>query len=153
MIDNKTDTAIRAEGAELYVQALLMVERGIPASLASRNMPGYDILAHNLENGKSCRIQVKYRKATNADGMRIKNFDFDFVVYVAGRIGRVGRQDHTAYAPRPEFYVIPKSVAKKGVGARDLYASPSKGGHDKFRDAWHLIDSALGIRRAEKHPV
>jgi hypothetical protein len=53
VIDDKTDTAIRAEGAELYVQAVLMVQRGLVVSRASHNMPGYDLLVTNLDNGRS----------------------------------------------------------------------------------------------------
>lgn len=37
--NRKQDTAIRSEGAERYVQAYLMLEMGIVASKASRNMP------------------------------------------------------------------------------------------------------------------
>ena len=89
-MDDKTDTSVRSEGAELYVQAYLMLELGIPTTLASRNMPGYDLIAHNIDTGINCRLQVKHRKAINSDGAKVKNFDFDFMVYVAGNIGTIG---------------------------------------------------------------
>jgi len=147
VVDDKTDTAIRAEGAELYVQAVLMVQRGLVVSQASRSMPGYDLLTTNLENGRSCRIQVKYRKAVNSNGMRVKSLDFDFIAYVAGNLGRIGQQAHHAAAPPPLVYIIPRRKVKRGMQASSLYKSPTKGGHDAYLDAWHLIDEFLGIQR------
>ena len=146
-MDGKTDSAIRSEGAEIYVQAWLMMELGIPATLASRNMPGYDVLAHNIVSGKTCRVQVKYRKAINSNGMRIKNFGFDFVVYVIGNIGKVGEQIPVSERCRKplQVFVIPKQQVKKGVGKRELYRSPAKGGHDRYENAWWRIARFLGL--------
>ena len=66
----KDDSAIRSEGAELHVQAYLQLELGLVTSKASRNMPGYDVIAHDLRTDRFCLIQVKYRKAIDSDGMR-----------------------------------------------------------------------------------
>jgi hypothetical protein len=74
-VDKKTDSSIRSDGAEIFVQGYIMLELGYPTALASRNMPGYDILVQNITNKKSCRIQVKYRSAVDSDGFRFKNFD------------------------------------------------------------------------------
>ncbi len=42
-MEEKVDTSIRSEGAEIYVQAFLMLEKGIAATLTNRNMTGYDV--------------------------------------------------------------------------------------------------------------
>ena len=88
----KHDQSIRSEGAEAYVRAILMMEFGIITSMASRNMPGYDLVAHNLQNGKSCKISVKFRRAINADGFRgVGNqFDYDYLVGIVGNRGMIG---------------------------------------------------------------
>jgi hypothetical protein len=63
------------------VQAILMLEYGVITSGASRNMPGYDLIAHNLENKTDCKISVKYRKAEDCDGFQFtRTDDFDFFV-------------------------------------------------------------------------
>ncbi|MBE7502541.1 MAG: hypothetical protein HS113_20090 [Verrucomicrobiales bacterium] len=86
-----SNSAIRSEGAELLVQAILMLEYGVITSRASRNMPGYDIIAHNLKNRTDCRLSVKYRKAANCDGFRFTRIDdFDFFVGIIGHRGTVG---------------------------------------------------------------
>lgn len=146
-MDTKIDTAIRAEGAELFVRAVLMVQRGLIVSQASRNMPGYDLLVTNLENGRTCKVQVKYRKAKNADGMKIKSWDFDFVAYVAGGIGKVGKQVVGAPAPVPAVYILPEEHVKNRVSLYHLYKSPTRGGHENFLEAWHLIDEFLDVKR------
>jgi hypothetical protein len=88
-----SDSSIRSEGAELLVQAILMLEYGVITSRASRNMPGYDLIAHNLEGKKDCKISVKYRKALDCDGFQFTRVDdFDFFVGVFGRRGKVGKQ-------------------------------------------------------------
>ena len=136
-MDRKTQVAIRAEGAELYVRARLMLEEGIPTSMASRNMPGYDLIAHNTATGKGCRIQVKYRSAINSDGARVKNFDFDFMVYVAGNIGRIGSKMPLRQAQRKatEVFVIPVEVVQQNVSTYSLFPSPTRGGCEAYREA------------------
>jgi len=53
---------------------------GIPCSMASRNMPGFDLTAHNIDKKKSVKIQVKYSRAKNNDGVKIHNFGFDLLI-------------------------------------------------------------------------
>ena len=144
-MDQKTQVAIRAEGAELYVRAHLMLEQGIPISMASSNMPGYDLIAHNATTERSCRIQVKYRSAVNSDGACVKNFDFDFMVYVAGNIGRIGSKVPLRQAQHKamEVFVIPVEVVQQNVRAYDLFPSPTRGGCEAYRNAWHLIEQFL----------
>ena len=141
----KDDSAIRSEGAELYVQAYLQLELGLVTSKASRNMPGYDLTAHDLRTGRHCKIQVKYRKAINSDGMRIHNLGFDFVVYVAGNKGYVGEVPGEETATDPmKVFVIPRNVVETHPRPRGLYPNPAKGEHDQYRDAWRLIKEFLG---------
>ncbi len=140
----KDDSAIRSEGAELYVQAYLQLELGLVTAKASRNMPGYDVVALDLRTDRSCRIQVKYRKAIDSDGMRIHTLGFDFVVYIAGNKGYVGEVPASETAARPtEVFVIPVDVIKAHPRPRGLYPSPTKGQHDQYRNAWHLIPEFL----------
>lgn len=139
------DTAIRSEGAELFVQAYLMLEMGIIASMASRNMPGYDVLATNPQTGKLCRIQVKYRKAINSDGARLHNFDFDFMVYVAGNLGYIGSKialDEAEKRPT-EFYILPVDVVQRGMQQHDRFPNPQRSNYVQYRGAWHLIREHL----------
>ena len=114
-----SDSPIRGEGAELYVQAILMLEHGVITSRASRNMPGYDLIAHNLARKKDCKISVKYRKAANADGFRFTRLDdFDYFVGVIGRRGRVGTKassDDAITDTLAECYVLTNSEVRKSV--------------------------------------
>ena len=58
--------------------------RGVYATKAYTRYPGWDMLATNPETGKTCRVQVKARSATDFyGGFHIKNFDAEFVVLVA----------------------------------------------------------------------
>ncbi len=91
---NNIDSSIRAEGAEVWVRGLLMVRFGIITSIASRNMPGYDIIAHSPNGEKNCKISVKYRRAENADGFIIKSdIHYDIFVGVWGCNGKVSGRD------------------------------------------------------------
>ena len=140
------DSSIRGEGAELYVQAVLMLEFGLVTAKASKGMPGYDVIAHNLENGKHCKIQVKYRKAINSDGARVKNFGFDFLAYVAGNKGYVpATKDQTGEFKDFQVFIIPVTIVKERIRKHDLFESPSWGGYEEYLNAWHLILSYLNF--------
>jgi hypothetical protein len=142
-MDQRTEDAIRAEGAELYVRAVLMLEHGIPTSAASRNTPGYDLIAHNIDSGKNCFVQVKYRGAINSDGARVKNFGFNYMVYVAGNIGRIGRREvGTETRPR-EIFILPREVVEAKTSSQGLFVSPTRRGLEEYRDAWYLIKNFL----------
>lgn len=94
----------------------LLVE-GIQAFKAYTNFPGYDLIAANAEENRSCRIQVKSRWATDFDGgFPIKNFDCDFVVFVALNRGYRYRQKKPGEdvgRREPEFYVLPVEVVRE----------------------------------------
>ena len=78
-----SQTNLHSEGAEFLVLGQLMI-RGVHATKAYTRYPGWDVLATNPETGKTCRVQVKARLATDFDGgFPIKNFDAEFVVLVA----------------------------------------------------------------------
>jgi hypothetical protein len=149
-INKKSDSSIRGEGAEIFVQGYIMLELGYPTALASRNMPGYDILVQNIVNNRSVRIQVKYRSAVDSDGFRFKNFDFDFAVMVIGNLGKISKSDTTKYKPT-EFYIFPVQLVKAGIikgnTQEDLFPLPNRKKHEekylKFRDDWNCIVDAL----------
>lgn len=94
----------------------LLIE-GIQAFKAYTNFPGYDLLATNAERNRSCRIQVKSRWATDFDGgFPIRNFNCDFVVFVALNRGyRYRRKQTEAGTGRrdPGFYVFPVRVVQE----------------------------------------
>jgi len=79
----RLDSSLESAGAEFLVLGHLLIA-GIQAFKAYTNFPGYDIIATHPETNRSCRIQVKSRWATDFDGgFPIRNFDCDFIVFVA----------------------------------------------------------------------
>lgn len=149
-VDKKTDSSIRSDGAEIFVQGYIMLELGYPTALASRNMPGYDILVQNITNKKNCRIQVKYRSAVDSDGFRFKNFDFDFAVLVIGNLGKISKSDNTKYK-ETEFYIFSTKQVQDGIRMgstqEDLFPLPNRKKHEikyiKHKNNWALIDLYL----------
>lgn len=145
-IDKKSDSSIRAEGAEIYVQGYIMLELGYPTALASRNMPGYDILVQNITNNVSCRIQVKYRSAVDSDGFRFGNLSFDIAVVIIGNLGRIAKKDTQKYK-ETEIYVFSKqeieAVVCSGQTKDNLFPLPNrkklKGKYDLNKDNWQMI--------------
>jgi hypothetical protein len=110
----RRDTSREAEGAEFLVLGLLLAE-GIEAHKSYSRNPGYDIVAVDLEADRTCRIQVKSRWATNyGGGFPIKNFDCDFVVFVALNRGWVNRRSTAGDSGRrpPQCFVLPTDVVK-----------------------------------------
>ena len=64
MASNKRqDTKLESEGAEFMVLGMLLIE-GIHCFKAYTNFAGYDLVAANPASGKTARIQVKSRWAT-----------------------------------------------------------------------------------------
>jgi hypothetical protein len=67
------ETNLYAEGAEFPVLGHLLI-RGVHATKAYTRYPGWDVLASNPATGRTCRVQVKSRLATDLDGgFPIKN--------------------------------------------------------------------------------
>lgn len=149
-VDKNTDSSIRSDGAEIFVQGYIMLELGYPTALASRNMPGYDILVQNITNKKSCRIQVKYRSAVDSDGFRFKNFDFDFAVIVIGNLGKISKSDSTKYK-ETEFYIFSTQQVQDGIimgnTQENLFPLPNRKKHESkyltHKNNWALIDLYL----------
>ena len=144
--------AIRSEGAELYIQSYLMLEYGIPCSAASRNMPGFDLIAHNIDKKKSVKIQVKYRRAKNNDGVKIHNFGFDFLAVVLGNLGRIGdfsgaKRDEDS---TNEIYIFPRNAIGENLLAHNRYKIYKDRGQEVFKDNWQLILKHLRINSAER---
>ncbi|HMV81235.1 MAG TPA: hypothetical protein PL163_23905 [Leptospiraceae bacterium] len=120
----KKKDSIRAGGAELFIQSYLMLEYGIPVSAAPRNMPDFDLIAHNWETGNNCFIQVKFRKAKSNDGVRISNFNFDFLAVVCGNLGETGDnadQRKDGDETKIEVFIFPKSFVEKKFGNNSTF--------------------------------
>ncbi|GAB6091721.1 hypothetical protein [Spirochaeta dissipatitropha] len=149
-LDKKSDSSIRAEGAEIFVQGYIMLELGYPTALASRNMPGYDILAQNIVNSRSCKIQVKYRSAVDSDGFRFSNLDFDIAILIIGNIGKISQKDSIKYKDN-EIFVFTKNMIEQvitsGQTKDNLFPLPNrkklKGKYDSNRNKWGLVIDLL----------
>jgi hypothetical protein len=144
----RLNTRLESEGAEFLVLGNLLIE-GIAAYKTYTNMPGYDLVATNPENGTSARIQVKSRWRTNAPGFLINNFDCEFVVLC--RLNR-GTKDGRGAVKDPEFFVFSAAFLKDVPRSRDwgkimLRNIPNV---DTYRDCWDLIREFL---RLPKEPV
>lgn len=89
-----------AMASEFMALGMLLIE-GIHCFKAYTNFAGYDLVAVNPASGKTARIQVKSRWATDFDkSFPIKNFNCDFVVLAALNRGyRLGRSG--AWPPIP----------------------------------------------------
>ena len=61
------DTRLQAEGAEFLVLGQLLTE-GTEAHKAYTRYPGFDVIAFDPAGTRSCRIQVKSRWETGANG-------------------------------------------------------------------------------------
>ncbi len=105
---------LHSEGAEFLVLGNLLI-RGIHATKAYTNYPGWDVMAFDPSTGKSSRIQVKSRFATDALGFLIGNLDFDFLVMAKLNRGRRYTKSKEGEITSPEFFVIPISDVKKAL--------------------------------------
>lgn len=146
----RQNTKLESEGAEFLVLGTLLVE-GVACFKAYVNFPGYDLVAVDAETGKTARIQVKSRWATNYDkSFPIKNFGCEFVVHVALNRGyRFGKSaKHRDSGVRaPEYYVFPVSLVQSAQNATDKWGKVSITKipeYAQYRDAWHLIRNYLG---------
>jgi hypothetical protein len=148
----RLDTYLESSGAEFLVLGHLLIE-GIQAFKAYRNFPGYDLVATSPETNRSCRIQVKSRWATDFDGgFPIKNFECDFVVFVA--LNRGLRYHKTKSRPedatqKPDIFVFPVDVIRNAqrpgsawgkVFLRDIETV------EQYVDNWDAIKVFLEFR-------
>src|SRR5688572_16620957 len=103
----RLDTKLESSGAEFLVLGQLLIQK-IPAYKAYQNFPGYDLVAVNPDLNTSVKIQVKSRYRTDYDGFPIKNFNSDFVVFVALNRGfKKAKKNGDSGLKIPEYYIFP----------------------------------------------
>jgi hypothetical protein len=143
----RQDTRLEAEGAEFLVLGHLLLE-GITAFKAYTNTRGHDVVAVNPLTGRTARIQVKSRRATDANSHLIKSFDCEFVV--RARLNRGfrfsgARKRERSASEAPEFYVLPVKTARESAvttGWGKIVWSPDR--FADYRDRWDLIAYHVG---------
>ncbi len=156
---SRLDSRLEQEGAEFLVLGHLLLEK-IAAYKAYTRYPGYDIVTINPETGRQCRIQVKSRWATDYNRtFSIKNFECDFVVFVAlNRGNRYGRPRRRKVAPPvldtkdgrepPRFWVFPVDVVKAAQRLESKWGivplKNIRGSLDEYENNWELISAFLG---------
>lgn len=146
-------TNMHSEGAEFLVLGHLLI-RGVHATKAYTRFPGWDVLAIDPDTGKTCRVQVKARLATDFDGgFPIKNLDAEFVVLAAlnrgYRYGQARRRDRDpgdSGERDPDFFVLPMPVVREAVVGAPTWGASSKvymrrriANWEQYRGAWQLI--------------
>jgi hypothetical protein len=153
MAGKRQDTKLESEGAEFLVLGHLLVE-GIACYKSYVNYPGFDLYAVNYKTGKSARIQVKSRWATDYDkSFPIKNFDCDFVVHVA--LNRGLRFRKTKKAPAEtikviEFYIFPTAVVQAAQDPKSKWGKVTFTkipNWEVYKNNWGLISKFLGVSR------
>jgi hypothetical protein len=151
------ETNMHAEGAEFLVLGNLLI-RGIHATKAYTRYPGWDVLATDTVTGRSCKIQVKARLATDYDGgFPIRSFDADFVVHVALNRGYRYSRRRSAVARQtdlgerePDFFVLPMNVVRETSTSAPSWGKSTKvymrrsiADWQQYRGAWKLIEQYL----------
>jgi len=142
----RQNTKLQSEGAEFLVLGRLLIE-GVACYKAYINYPGYDLIAVNYKTGKSARVQVKSRWATDYDkSFPIKNTNCDFVVHVALNRGIRFRKTKKNVIKEPEFFVFPIKVVKRARNRRDQWGKVTISNIPKFisyKDNWKQISKFL----------
>lgn len=148
---SRLDTSLESSGAEFLVLGNLLVE-GISAFKAYTNFPGYDLIATSPEHNSSVRIQVKSRWATDFDGgFPIRNFDTDFVIFVALNRGYRYRKkkqittDDAGYRP-PRFFVFPVEIIRNAQSSNSQWGKVFLRHIDNlehYENNWKLVATAL----------
>ena len=144
-----------SEGAEFLVLGELLI-RGVHATKSYTGFTGWDVLAANPRTGKTARIQVKARLATDFDGgFPIKNVDSDFVVLVALNRGyRYQKKNRKDSGVKPvQYFVIPITSVKKAIKRGRTWGSMPKvhlqhldTDKEDLEDNWKAIQKFLGVR-------
>lgn len=145
----RQDTKLESEGAEFLVLGMLLIE-GLHAFKAYTNFAGYDLVALEPGTGRSARIQVKSRWATDYDrSFPIKNFQCDFVVLAALNRGcRFGRKSVSLTNGRapPRLYCFPVDLVRAAQSPTDKWGKVSLAripDAESYVEAWHLIRTFL----------
>lgn len=146
IIKRRLDTSLESEAAEFLVLAWLMLHK-IPTFKAYVNYPGYDLIATNAEKKTSAKIQVKSRFVTDWDGFIIKNYECDFVVFVALNRGYYkAKKNGESGVGEPEFYVLPVDWVKSVRDPENRWGKIVKSrlaGIQEFKNRWELIAESL----------
>ena len=127
------DSTLEAEAAEREVVTRLCM-LGLMAYQYPRNFRTVDVLAFRerfQRLPRIARISVKFRhRESGGKAFDIKYLDgVDFVVTLRG--GRDGFDD---------VWVIPAAMAKKLASRRSIPRINFSRIHERYRDAWHLIE-------------
>lgn len=152
----RLDSRLEAEGAEFLVLGYLLLE-GIQATKAYTRYPGYDVIAVNPiagKAGRSCKIQVKSRWATddNRSFPLKQNTDCDFVVFAA--LNRGYRDYHhrdesippEAGKQAPEIFVFPARKVNPVIKVRGGWSKVALADiprYESYKDRWDLIRKHL----------
>lgn len=152
-----SETNLHSEGVEFFVLGNLLI-RGVHATKAYTRYPGWDLLATNPATGRTCRIQVKARLATDFDGgFPIKNFDAEFVVLVALNRGYRYRKakliaEGQDGVQEPEFFILPMTVvsavaetAPQWGASVKIYVRRRIENWEQYRSAWPQISEYLQL--------
>jgi hypothetical protein len=143
----RRDTKLESEAAEFLVLAQLLLE-GISAFKAYTNFPSYDLIAVDVANHTSARIQVKSRFRTDYDGFIINNLDCDFVVLVKLNRGFEGgpkKNGDTGISP-PEFFVMSIDYINQVRDPNNDWGKINKNrlvDLEKHKDNWSIIKNCL----------
>ena len=142
----RLDTKLEAEAAEFLVLGNLLLNR-ISAFKAYVNFPGYDLIAADADKNSSARLQVKSRYRTDWDGFIIKNFNSDFVIFVALNRGyaKPKKNGDCGIMP-PDFYVLPIAWVNSVHDPANGWGKINKSrlaGIAEFKDRWDLISCHL----------
>jgi hypothetical protein len=149
----KDQITLHSEGAEFLVLGNLLI-RGIPATKAYTNHPGWDVMAFNLKSGKSAKIQVKSRFARDAGDFLVSNQDFDFLIMAKLNRDRRYTPERKEDELPPEYYIIPIADLKKAL--RNPKTKNSMGGwslnpshlpkkSDFYKENWKQISKFLQL--------
>lgn len=148
-VGRRQDTALESEGAEFLVLGHLLVE-GVSCFKAYTRSPGYDLIAVSSDGGRTARIQVKSRWATDYDkSFPIRNFDCDFVVLVALNRGYRFRKKPTTQGDgrrTPEFYVFPVGVVRSAQNEASRWGKVTITNipdYERFRGNWRQVKEFL----------
>jgi hypothetical protein len=143
----RRSTKLESEGAEFLVLANLLIE-GMSAYKCYVNLPGHDLTVVNHETGRTAKIQVKSRWAAGAASFPIKNFDCDFVAFVAlKRRSDSSKMRKDAGAGSPDIYMFPVDVVQEHHDRRSTWQKVHV--HkipewESYRNNWTLVREFLG---------
>jgi hypothetical protein len=149
MAKQRQNTKLESEGAEFLILGHLLIE-GIACYKSYVNYPGFDLMAVNYKTGKSARIQVKSRWATDYDkSFPIKNFDCDFVAHVALNRGirfTMTKKTISETIKNPEYYIFPVNIIKAAQNPKSKWGKvriTNVPNYQKYKNNWKLITDFL----------